>query len=143
MMLSQNFTMEEFLASQAATRQNIANIPPPDVVPNLWALAAHLEPVRALLGHPLIISSGYRSPKLNAAVGGARDSAHMKGCAADFICPQYGTPYQVASKILGSGIKFDQLIMEGTWVHISFDQQMRQQPLTAIQGGYKQGIAAR
>ncbi len=59
------------------------------------------------------------------------DSAHVTGNAADFICPAFGVPLDIVKKIAASGVKFDQLIQEGTWVHISFDPAMRQEVLTA------------
>lgn len=120
MKLTDHFTLEELTASQMAVRQRIDNTPPADAVINLTKLAAMLEEVRALLGHPLIISSGYRSPALNAAVGSNSSSHHLLGGAADFTCPQYGNPLKVAGAIAASGIPFGQLIHEfGAWVHIS------------------------
>jgi hypothetical protein len=88
-------------------------------VDNLRNLAALLEKVRALLGsRPVLVSSGYRSPGVNAAVGGARDSLHLQGLAADFTCPSFGAPRAICLKIADSDLQFDQLICEGTWVHI-------------------------
>ena len=57
--------------------------------------------------------------------------AHPKGFAADFICSQFGTPLKIVQALAKSKIKFDQLIMEQTWVHVSFAPAMRQQILTA------------
>jgi len=90
-----------------------------------------MEGVRTLLGAPIIISSGYRSPEVNKAVGGAKNSQHTKGEAVDFICPGYGSPLKICKAIAASGIKFDQLIQEGTWVHISFSDANRREVLTA------------
>ncbi len=120
MHLTDHFTLEELTASQIAARSHIDNTPPGEAMVNLQKLAAMLEEVRALLGHPLIISSGYRSPALNAAVGSATTSHHLLGGAADFTCPAFGSPLAVARKIADSGIPFGQLIHEfGAWVHIS------------------------
>jgi putative chitinase len=94
-------------------------------------LADGLEQVRAVLGVPVNVSSGYRCAPLNNAIGGASNSAHVKGYAADFTAAQFGTPRDIALKIYDSGIKFDQLILEGRWVHISFDERMRGEVLTA------------
>lgn len=136
MNLSTHFTLAELTASQMAVRRGIDNKPPGDIIKNLEHLALGLEGVRTLLGCPLIINSGYRSPALNTAVGGARDSQHKLGLAADFIAPGFGTPVQVARAIAASGLKFDQLICEGTWVHVSFTADPRRQVLTAT---FKEG----
>lgn len=145
MNLSTHFTLAELTSSQTAVRRGIDNTPPEDVVKNLEHLALGLEGVRMLLGCPIIINSGYRSPELNRVVGGARDSQHKLGLAADFIAPGFGSPVQVARAIAASGIKFDQLICEGTWVHISFTATPRRQVLTAKfkDGGvrYSPGLA--
>ena len=98
---------------------------------NLTITAANLEKVRELLNHPIIISSGYRSPAVNRAVGGAATSAHTKGWAVDFICPGFGSPVQVVEKLKSSDLIFDQIIEEGTWVHISFAPTMRKQVMKA------------
>jgi len=145
MNLSTHFTLAELTASQTAVRRGIDNNPPDDVVKNLEHLALGLEGVRTVLGCPLIINSGYRSPALNTAVGGARDSQHKLGLAADFIAPGFGSPVQVARAISASGIKFDQLICEGNWVHVSFTATPRRQVLTATfkdgQARYSPGLA--
>lgn len=141
--LSQNFTLDEMVESQTASRLMLDNTPPPEVLEQLHRTALCMEEVRALLGKPILVSSGYRSPKVNEAVGGVGTSAHCLGYAVDFICPGFGTPFQIAGKILASKIKYDQLIQEHTWIHISFDPRMRQQPLTLLPGGkYKAGISA-
>ena len=131
-MLSTHFSLDEFTASQEATRHNIKNTPSATVVENLRMLAALLEQVRTLLGsHSIHISSGYRSLMLNRAIGSNDTSAHVRGYAADFTCPAFGKPIEVAKEIAESNLKFDQLIYEGTWVHISCDPQNRRQLLTA------------
>ena len=95
-------------------------------------LAATLEQIRSLLGNNFIrISSGYRSLALNRAIGSGDSSAHVLGYAVDFTCPKFGTPKEVANKIAESPIKFDQLIYEGTWVHLSIDPRNRRELLTA------------
>lgn len=135
--LSNNFSLEEMVLSQTATRLGIDNEPSPEIIENLKVTCAGLESVRALLGFPIAISSGYRSIPLNRAVGGVDTSAHCQGYAADILCPQFGSPYQVAAKIMGSDIKFDQCINEGNknghggWTHVSFAPPLRMQVLTA------------
>lgn len=118
--LTPHFTLEELCASEFAARNGIDNTPPPEVVANLLRLARMLEKVRGLLRKPILISSGYRSPELNARIGGSTRSAHMDGRAADFTCPAFGTPYQVARRIAAQRLGFDQMIHEyGRWVHLA------------------------
>lgn len=118
--LSPHFTLEELLASQTAARRGIDNTPTPEALHNLQRLALALEQVRSHLGGaPILISSGYRSPALNRAVGGARNSRHMQGLAVDFTAPRFGTVLQTARAVAASGIAFDQIIHEfGSWVHL-------------------------
>jgi zinc D-Ala-D-Ala carboxypeptidase len=131
-MLSGHFHLDEFTTSQTATRHSIDNTPSEKVVENLRMLAALLEQVRELLGgHSIRISSGYRCLSLNRHIGSSDSSAHVRGWAADFTCPSFGTPLAVAKKIAESNLKFDQLIYEGTWIHISCDPKNRRQLLTA------------
>ena len=132
--LTAHFALEELIFSSAAQRLGIDNTPDQNTVENLTTLAKGLEQVRALLGAPMHIDSGYRCAALNKAVGGVANSAHIDGYAADFVCPEYGSPLQIARAIAGSGIPFDQCIQEGTWVHISFDPRLRHQALTATFG---------
>lgn len=137
MNLSPHFTLEEFTTSQEAARRGIVNVPPPDVVERLRRTAQGLEAVRVRLGcAPIIVSSGYRSPALNVAIGGAKSSQHMTGEAADIICPRFGGPVEVAYALRGSGIEYDQLILEfGRWVHISFSDRKRHQALIIDRSG--------
>lgn len=132
--LTQHFSLEELTFSSTAQRLNIDNTPDLGTVAHLTRLAMGLEQIRALLGVPMHIDSGYRCPSLNKAVGGVANSAHLDGYAADFIAPDYGTPLQIARAIAGSGIPFDQVIQEGSWVHISFDPRLRRNALTAMFG---------
>jgi hypothetical protein len=129
--LTDHFTLDELTRSSTAERMGIDNTVPDALLSHLFVLAVGLEQVRALLGFPLYIDSGYRCPMLNAVVGGAKQSAHMEGYAADFICPAFGDPLSIVKALEASGIKFDKCIQEGNWVHISFDPAMRQQILTA------------
>lgn len=134
MNLSAHFSLQELTASQTAVRRGIDNTPTAEALQNLQELANGLERVRAVLKCPILISSGYRSPKLNAAVGGSKTSQHCKGEAADFIAPGFGSPMEVCKAIVENQdtIHFDQLIHEGTWVHLSFSPEPRGSVLTAI-----------
>ncbi|MGR6533137.1 D-Ala-D-Ala carboxypeptidase family metallohydrolase [Brevundimonas sp. RM1] len=133
MRLSDHFSLAELTVSATAARKGISNVPPPLVLDTLVLTADRMEKVRALLGdHPIIVLSGYRSPAVNAAVGGSKSSAHMTGHAVDFICPRFGTPAQVAAHLAKHLTGFDQLIEEfGEWVHVGFGPGKRGQKLTA------------
>lgn len=140
MQLSENFSLEELTITQ---HRHVSNTPTPDALEHLKLTAAMLEQVRALLGgKPIIVSSGFRSMQLNTLVGGQPNSAHLRGYAADFICPQFGTPEEVCKAIRASDMKFDQLIWEGTWTHLSCDPKMRRQVLTMQGGRYSVGLPA-
>ena len=122
--LSPHFTLEEFTFSEAAQRRGIPNEPDVEQLVNLKLLAERMEEVRAWLGRnqlivpPIRVHSAFRSFQVNTLVGGVSTSAHLKGLACDFTCPEFGTPYEVAREIQESGIAFDQLILEYGWVHL-------------------------
>lgn len=144
--LSEHFTLDEFTLSQEAARRGISNVPSRDVITNLTELCEVLEEVRELVRGPMIISSGYRSPGLNASVGGATNSRHVLGLAADFTVPSYGAPLAVAKAIADSDIPFDQVIHEfGRWVHLGLaipGERPRRQTLTirSAAEGYLPGL---
>ncbi len=146
MNLTENFTLEELTFSSTATVRGIDNTATPEIVANLTTLCATLEQVRTFLGFPMHIDSGYRCLDLNMAVRGVPNSAHVTGFAADFICPQFGEPLDIVKALDTSGLKWDQVIQEGTWVHMSVEPTMRQQILTAhfVNGvaSYQEGITA-
>jgi zinc D-Ala-D-Ala carboxypeptidase len=148
MNLSPNFTLSEFTDSATALARGWENVPPPEVMDALRNTAAGLEAVRSLLttivGHPVpvIVTSGYRSPRLNRAVGSRDTSQHVLGEAADFRAPQFGTPAQIVTTIAKSAIAFDQLISESTqsgarWVHISFGSRNRREVLDISANGVR------
>ncbi len=143
MNLSDHFTLEEFVNSDTARARQIDNTASQDIVAALRQTAGLLEQVRGVLGSvPLIITSGYRCPALNAAVGGVADSAHVKGLAADIVCPSFGTSLAVCRAISQSNITFDQLIHEhggnAVWTHIAVGT--RGQVLHMVNGSYQNGL---
>ena len=144
MKLSEHFNLNEFTISQTATRKNIDNTPSDAIIERLRMLAATLEQVRGLLGNsPIRISSAYRCKELNRAIGSVDTSAHVLGYAVDFSCPIFGTPKEVAQEIAKSAIKFDQLIFEQNWIHLSVDPRNRRELITAHFGSktwYSRGI---
>lgn len=147
-LVTQHFRLSEFIESDTATRLGISNTPSPDVLAMLRnVLIPGMEAVRTVLGKPVFVSSGYRSPELNRAIRGAPGSQHLTGQACDFRCPEFGPVVEVCAALVAQmqRIKFDQLIFEGTWCHISFSSHPRNQVLTAhfAAGGvsYTKGLA--
>lgn len=139
--LSEHFTLDEFTRSETAVRKGIDNTPDSETVANLAELALSLEKIRETLGRPIQITSGYRSPKLNAAIGSKPDSAHVKGYAADFVCPPF-SPEEICRKVIDSGIEFDQCIKEfNSWCHFSIDPRNRRMVLTIDKSGTRLGLA--
>ncbi len=140
--LSEHFSLRELTFSSTASRAHIDNTPSIVAMMNLQRTARGMEQVRSLLGSkPIKINSGYRSPVVNALVNGSRNSAHMTGHAVDFVCPEFGTPLEICRFLAQQpGLAFDQLIQEGTWVHIAFGPKLRHQLLTKSGDGFTQGI---
>ncbi len=120
MKLSEHFELAEFLVSETAARRGIANEPTPEVIENLRRLCQLvLQPLRIKLGRPVVITSGYRSPALNRAVGGSPTSHHMQGRAADIIAPGM-TPLVVCQAAHQLRLPCAQIIHEfGRWTHLA------------------------
>ena len=123
MKLSPHFSLEELTHSDIAVRLGIDNTPTVEIIDNLTFLAGELEYVRDILGHPMLVSSGFRCNALNDHLGSKRTSSHTQGLAVDFICPSFGNPRSVVSAIVMANINYDQVILEyDRWVHLSFKQ---------------------
>lgn len=133
MQLSPNFSLNEFTDSPKAKAKGISNEPTPEALENLKELVQDLlQPLRDRIGKSFRITSGYRSPELNSAVGGSKTSQHNKGQAVDFLVKDM-TPLEVCRFIAASGLEFDQLIFEQTWTHLSYSKgSNRKQILTAV-----------
>ncbi|MCX6120111.1 MAG: D-Ala-D-Ala carboxypeptidase family metallohydrolase [Ignavibacteriales bacterium] len=131
MILTKHFTLEEMIVSEYAARNGIKNTPSEAATQNLTLLCRKvLEPLRMIVQKPIIIMSGYRSKKVNAAIGGSSTSQHMKGQAADFIV--IGMTIEEVFKIVAGQFPYDQLIQEfGQWVHVSYKEPMRNEKLLA------------
>jgi hypothetical protein len=133
-LVTKDFYLSEFIVSDTAARLGIDNTPNASVLATLCnVLIPGMQAVRDLLGAPVHIKSGYRCPALNQAVRGAHNSQHMDGHACDFVAPRYGPPSRIAQFLVAhmDRVKFDQLIQEGGWVHISFAPRPRNEVLTA------------
>jgi len=137
-----HFSLDELIFSNTAIRLDIDNIPTPEALANLEILANGLEAVRAkLYSNPIKISSGYRCLKLNRALKSKDTSYHVKGLAADFTCPRFGTVPEVMRALADSSIEFDQLILEfDSWIHIGFAEagaKPRRQMMVIDKSGVK------
>lgn len=121
--LTPHFSLKEMTASGTAARLKISNAPPSDVKANLKRLCVELEKVRAITGKPLKVLSGYRCAEVNSAVGGAKNSYHLHGCAADFDPPAGLTHDEFQKKIAATpGVDFDLILEEKAkdgahWLH--------------------------
>lgn len=129
------FTINELTKSSTAQRLHIDNTPSQNVKDNLTKLIDNiLDPLRELYGNPIIVNSGYRCPKLNKAVGGARNSQHLIGQASDIrtVSNTKESNKQLFNLIKDSKLPFDQLINEYdfNWVHVSYSPRNRRQVLT-------------
>ncbi|MFI3306721.1 MAG: D-Ala-D-Ala carboxypeptidase family metallohydrolase [Rikenellaceae bacterium] len=117
-----HFTIKELSASTSAAEKNIDNTPDATATTNLKALVEMiLDPAREGVGRAINVSSGYRSPALNAAVGGAATSQHNKGEAADLTCGSRSLNKDLFDYIRNN-LPFDQLIDERDylWIHVSY-----------------------
>lgn len=128
MMLSPHFSLEEFTTSETAVRRAIDNTLPPHLFAAAMETCKMMERIRLELERlagreiPITVTSGYRSPALNLAIGSGPGSDHPKAAAMDFKAPVFGTPYDVARALapLVSQLGIGQLIHEfGSWVHVS------------------------
>ena len=132
--MTPNFTYAELTRTDHRT---LDNTPDEAALKNLQKLAVFLEEVRALVGRPIIINSAYRSPAVNASVGGAAASQHLRGQAADFRVVGM-TPDQIMRVLHKSKLAYDQLIREyDRWVHISIADKPRKMALIIDRKGVR------
>lgn len=115
------FTMKELTKSSMADKLGIDNTPTTEASAQLSNLVTHvLDPLREMYGKPITVNSGYRCPKLNAAVGGAKTSQHMRGEAAD-ITAGSKTENKKLFELIRDNLPFDQLIEYNyKWIHVSY-----------------------
>ena len=141
MRLSRSFMLAEFTSSQTAKRLGLDNTPSAEHIANLQALAVNvLQPIRDQWNLPVVISSGYRAPAVNRAVGGSSTSQHSNGQAADIEI--FGVDNCALARWIADNLVFDQLILEfhnhevgpnDGWVHVSYSTAgNKRQVLTAV-----------
>lgn len=146
--LSPHFTLAEATLSATAARFGIDNtVPSPNVVEAARNTAQMLEIVRTLLGAPIHINSWIRCPALNAHLGSSPTSQHILGEAVDFTCPTFGSALEICTYLLGAQVRvrWHQLILEHSWVHISWksapnSKQAGQILSLLASGGYATGL---
>jgi zinc D-Ala-D-Ala carboxypeptidase len=144
MKLSNNFSLSEFTESPKADRLGIDNTPNKEAIDNLQELVTFvLQPIRDRYGS-VVISSGYRSPELNKAIGGSTTSDHCLGCAADFEVQ--GMDNKEMAKWIANNLDFKQVILEfyhegdmhSGWIHCSYKKDNnKKQKLNALKDGKK------
>jgi Uncharacterized protein conserved in bacteria len=125
--ITENFTLEEMFRSATAERRGIDNRPPKDIEENLTYLVKNvLQPLRNYVGVPIRVTSGYRSPALNRAVGGSPSSWHSHGCAADIQIPSGKVSLKHVFEYIYHNLPYTELIAEGidgngrvSWVHVA------------------------
>lgn len=136
--------------SATATRLKIDNTPSAEIKRNLTLLVEKiLDPLREAWGAPIIVTSGYRCPKLNRAVGGATSSQHMQGQAADIrtVSDKPADNRRLLDLLVKLGLPFDQLINEypdkngnPDWIHVSYSSQHRRRKMSCVRGKYVLGL---
>lgn len=120
--LSENFNLSEFVK----TSTGFDNVPPPEAIENLKLLAKNiLQPLREYIKKPIRITSGYRSPLVNANVkGSSKTSQHMQGQAADLQVDGM-TNQQIIDVVRLLRLPYDQIIDEqrgsSRWIHVSYN----------------------
>lgn len=145
-LLSDNFSLAEATVSEKAERAHFSNTPDSHTIATMYKTAMCMERVLALLAKPIHINSWYRCLHLNRLLGSKDSSQHLVGEAVDFIVPLFGEPVAVCKALIKNSdlIRFDQLILEHTWVHISFaisTGKPRNQVLSLLKNGsYATGL---
>lgn len=118
------FTLKEL----TVTNTGLANLPTPSAVENLENLVAKiLDPLRERYGKPIRVNSAYRSLLVNTAIGGATNSQHITGEAADITTGSSEENKRLFQMIANGGLDYDQLIDEKnySWIHISLKRTGR------------------
>ena len=134
MILSKNFTLQEFTKSVTAIRNDIDNSPNAEHIRNIQLLVKFvLQPLREGLNKPIRITSGYRTESLNKLIKGSKRSQHCKGQAADLQFRVDGVMDNkvIWDKVIELDLPFDQMIneFEFSWIHISYNHEHNRKSL--------------
>lgn len=132
MKITENFSFDEMIASTVAERLCIDNMPNDEQQKNLCFLATQLQEVRTKFGKPIVVTSGFRSPKLNKKVGGQPNSYHLQGLAAD-VRPMYtgdrisdvsnlACLYTLLSESVPRPVE---LILYKSFIHVAYENRVR------------------
>ena len=143
--ISPHFTWDDVIVTQ---HRNIDNSIPTELRNNALLTAAKLEVVRmALYSSPITVNSWFRCLELNTAIGSKPTSDHTKATAIDFTASGFGSPIEICKKLVADKdtIGFKQLILEHSWVHISWDHSPGVVPKLEVlsllkSGGYAVGL---
>jgi putative chitinase len=121
--VSEHFSWYEVEFSDTAERLGIDNTVPTEMEWVIAKTALQMERIRWVLVAGIKVNSWYRGPVLQQQPAFINPtSQHPKGEAVDFVSPAFGSPLDICRKIIAGGIvKFDQLILEHTWVHFSYN----------------------
>jgi zinc D-Ala-D-Ala carboxypeptidase len=140
MKLSPNFSLNELTQSETALRRGLNNEPTQEIISALQLLVVNvLQPIRDHYAKGVKVNSGYRSPEVNASIGGSKTSDHCKGQAADIEIP--GVANAELAEYIKERLQFTQLILEfytpgvpdSGWVHVSYDPtNLKKQVMTAV-----------
>lgn len=129
------FSLKELTNSPTAKSKGIDNTPTPEVVKNLTLIVDKvMDPLREWYGKPIRVTSGYRSPLLNRAIGGVKNSQHQKGQAIDFVCDDMAKCFEY----IKNNLTYDQLIWEygndrsPKWIHVSYDSKSNRKQVLRI-----------
>ncbi len=146
MSISTQLTPHFTLAEATVTNTGLPNVPDQEQLNRINNTAYNMEIVRAILNRlPIKINSWFRSLSVNKAAGGVDDSEHKLGAAVDFTCAAFGSPFEICKALLAVSwiLNYNQLIYEGTWVHISFPPdgvKGKLEVLTKKDGKYLKGL---
>lgn len=134
MQLTENFTLQEL----TVTSTGLPNQPNAEQLECLKSLAENiLQPLRNLYGGPIVVNSGFRSVSVNISIGGASNSQHCKGQAADLSCDDNNRLFS----LIRNNLDFDQLIWESgndispAWVHVSFNYGANRKSVLKMKSG--------
>lgn len=142
MNISKYVTLKEAIKSNVAESKGISNIPDGKHIEAMKHVASHVfDPLREFVGGALFVTSFYRSPELNKAIGGSPTSQHCKGEAIDIDCDRFnnGTNAEIFKFVIDN-LQFDQVIAEfpskegaPSWVHVSLKKDKnRREVLVAL-----------